>query len=122
MLPPESKAADELSREIGVGIGTLERWLSDALSKPGGERTWTATARLDAVIITAAMDEATRSAWCRSNGVYPQELTNWRENATHALGGPQEVRASPGQTKHDRRRIKELERELRRKGFSQERG
>jgi len=31
------------------------------------------------------------------------------------LAQPEEARASPQQTKHDRRRIKELERELRRK-------
>ena len=81
----------------------------------GCERTWTAAARLEAVITTAAMDEASRSAWCREHGVYPQQLQEWRESATQALAEPEEARASPQQTKHDRRRIKELEREGRRK-------
>jgi hypothetical protein len=61
------------------------------------------------------MDEAGTSAWCRQNGVYPQELAQWRQNAKEALAEPEEARASPQQTKQDRRRIKELERELRRK-------
>jgi hypothetical protein len=61
------------------------------------------------------MDEASKNAWCRENGVYPQELERWRGAATEALAEPEEARASPGQTKADRRRIKELERELRRK-------
>ena len=47
--------------------------------------------------------------------MFPQQLQQWRENATQALAEPEEARASPQQTKHDRRRIKELERELRRK-------
>jgi transposase len=47
--------------------------------------------------------------------VYPQQLQQWRDNATQALAQPEEARASPQQTRHDRRRIKELERELRRK-------
>jgi len=64
------------------------------------------------------MDEAGRSAWCRTSGVYPQELEQWRQSATHALAEPEEARASPQQTKHDRRRIKELERELRRKNHT----
>jgi transposase-like protein len=67
------------------------------------------------VITTAAMDEAARSAWCREHGVYPQQLQQWREDATQALADPEEARASPQQTKQDRRRIKGLERELRRK-------
>ena len=96
-------------------MDTLERWRSDALARPAGERVWTAAARLEAVITTAALDEAARSAWCREHGVYPQQLQQWRESATQALAAPEEVRASPQQTKHDRRRIKELERELRRK-------
>jgi len=115
LLPPESASVDEVSREVGVAAQTLERWLSDALSRPARERAWTAAARFEAVIATAAMDEATRSAWCREHGVYPQQLAQWRENATQALAEPEEARASPQQTKHDRRRLRELEREVRRK-------
>ena len=115
LLPPESASLEDVSRELGVGAGTLERWRRDALSLPARERTWTAVARLDAVVTTAAMDEAGKSAWCRANGAYLQELAAWRQSATQALAAPEEARASPQQTRHDRRRIKELERELRRK-------
>ena len=115
LLPPESASLDEVAREVGVGADTLERWRSDALSKPAREQAWTAAARFDAVLTTAAMDEAAKSAWCRANGVYPQELASWRQSATQALAQPEEARASPLQTKQDRRRIKELERELLRK-------
>jgi transposase len=115
LLPPESAAVEVVGREIGVGADTLERWRSDALSRPARGRVWTAAARFDAVLTTAAMDEAGKSAWCRANGVYPQELGTWRLAATQALAAPEEARASPQATKEDRRRIKELERELRRK-------
>jgi transposase len=81
LLPPESAPLEVVSREIGVGVGTLERWRSGALSRPARERAWTAAARLEAVITTAAMDEASRSAWCREHGVYPQQLQQWRESA-----------------------------------------
>lgn len=115
LLPPESATLDELARELGVGVATLERWRSAALAEPRGERTWSAAARLDAVVTTAAMDEASRSAWCRAHGVYAQELVAWRAAATAALAEPEDARASPQQTRQDRRRIKELEREVRRK-------
>ena len=114
LLPPESSPAPRLSQEIGVSVATLERWMSDALSKPA-ERAWTAAARLEAVITTAAMDEAQRSAWCRENGVYPSELQQWKDNATAALGEAAEERATPQQTRDTHKRIKSLERDLRRK-------
>jgi len=75
-------------------------------------RAWTAGARLEAVITAAAMDEAGKSAWCREHGVYPAELDKWRLSATTALAEPEEDRASPQATRADRKRIKELDREL----------
>ncbi len=61
------------------------------------------------------MDEQERNAWCRAHGVYPQQLVEWRQSATEALGAEQTERSSPARAKADRRRIKELERDLRRK-------
>lgn len=115
LLPPESASAEDVAREIGVGADTLERWRSDALSQPARKQIWTAAARFDSVLTTAAMDENAKGAWCRANGVYLKDLIAWRQSATQALAGPDEQRASPNQTKQDRRRIKELERDLRRK-------
>ena len=115
LLPPESAAVETVSRELSISTATLERWRADALSRPARERAWTAPARFEAVLITATLDEASKSAWCRENGVYPQELEKWRAAATQALASPEELRASPSDTKADRRRIKELERELLRK-------
>ncbi len=104
-----------VAREVGVAVGTLERWQEDAQSRPARGRAWTARARLEAVIATAAMAEAGKSAWCREHGMYPAELDNWRASATTALAAPEEVRASPQATRADRQRIKQLERELLRK-------
>jgi transposase len=61
------------------------------------------------------MEAAQRSAWCRENGVYPSELEQWKQNALGALSETPEERASPKETRDSRKRIKELERDLRRK-------
>jgi len=115
LLPPESAALEVVAREVGVGAGTLERWREDAQSRPARGRAWTAGARLEGVIATAAMNEAGRSAWCREHGVYLAELEKWRASCTQALAEPEEARASPQATRADRRRIRELEREVLRK-------
>lgn len=115
LLPPESADVGLVAKEIGVSAQTLERWREDAQSRPARGRAWTAGARLEAVIVTAAMAEAGRNAWCREHGVYPAELDQWRLSATTALAEPEEARASPQATRADKKRIKELERELQRK-------
>ena len=115
LLPPESAEISRVSQEIGVSVATLERWRADALSRPARERAWTAAARLVAVIVTAAMDEAQRSAWCREKGVFPSDLQQWRDSAMAALAQPEEARATAQETRANRRRIKELEKDLRRK-------
>ena len=115
MLPPESAEIGAVSREVGVSVQTLERWRDAAQTMPARGRAWSAAARLDAVITAAALDEAGKNAWCREHGVFPAELEKWRARATTALAEPEEIRASPQATRADKKRIKELERELQRK-------
>src|SRR5215218_1280441 len=113
LLPPENAAIAVVSREVGVSVGTLERWRAQALAAPGelaSSQRWTPAARLEAVIATAAMDEATRSAWCREQGLYPAELEAWKHDAIAGLGEPRAASAVEA-----RQRVKELERELHRK-------
>lgn len=114
LLPPESASIDVVSREIGVSVSTLERWRADALASGKSEGGWTAAARLEAVLATAAMSEEQRAAWCRAKGLYPSELLEWKQAATQALEQPG---ASPAKSaaQADQRRVRELERELRRK-------
>src|SRR4030095_11840256 len=94
--PPESAAIDVVARETGVSIGTLERWRAQALAAPGAltsNQRWTPAARLEAVITTAAMDEAARSAWCREQGLFPAELEAWKHDAVAGLGEPRATSA-----------------------------
>ena len=115
LLPPESAEIGEVSREVGISVETLGRWREAAQTMPTRGRAWSAAARLEAVITVAAMDEAGKNAWCREQGVFPTELNKWRMSATTALAEPEDVRASPQATRADKKRIKELERELLRK-------
>ena len=115
LLPPESCPVDAVSQSVGISASTLERWRAEFLAKPPGEeaRPWSPAARLEAVIATAAMDQTARSAWCREHGLYPTELDAWKRDAISGLG---EARDEDSVTvREERRRNKELERELRRK-------
>ena len=115
LLPPESSSVEHVSGEVGISVATLERWRADGLGNVSGAGSprWTAAARLQAVIATAAMDEATRSGWCSEQGLYLAELDAWKRDAIAGLGEPRA--ASAVAARQDRRRVKELERELHRK-------
>jgi transposase-like protein len=113
LLPPESSSLDTVSQKVGISVATLARWRAAALASNDGRPHWTATARLEAVIATAAMDETARSAWCREHGLFPTDLDRWKQDAISGLGEPRDEGAA--EAKQERRRIKELERDLSRK-------
>lgn len=114
LLPPESSGVEVVAQSVGVSVATLERWRSDALADGKKSGGWTAAARLDAVITTASMSEEEVNAWCRAQGLYPSELVQWRQAATGALEQPSGA-GSGRPSGVERRRVRELERELRRK-------
>jgi transposase len=107
LLPPESATLELVSQEVGIASGTLQRWRDDIQSIPALGRAWTGPARLQAVITTAALSEADKNAWCRTQGIYPAELEQWCANASTALTEPQDARASPQAIRQDRKRIKD---------------
>lgn len=115
LLAPENSSVKKVAEEVGVSEKTLAQWREEVLSRPACEVIWSAVSRLEAVIATASMDEVQKNAWCREQGLYGNDLVQWRQSATAALNAPEAERASPQQTRSDQRRIKELERELHRK-------
>ena len=84
---------DAVSQSVGISVTTLERWRAEVLANPERNevRQWTPAARLEAVITTAAMNQAARSAWCREHGVYPTELETWKQDAIGGLGEAHET-------------------------------
>jgi transposase-like protein len=52
LVPPNTASIEEVSREVGVSVDTLERWRSEALATSARERAWSAAARFDAVLTT----------------------------------------------------------------------
>ena len=71
------------SEAVDVGRAGVDAGVEHVLDRPDQ-----LPSLVDAVIVTAAMDEATRSAWCRESGVYLQQLQQWRASATQALAAP----------------------------------
>jgi transposase len=128
LLTPGGPSAMELSRSSGVSETTLSRWLQEAasvalMSKAGeGEKPpskkgrrpedWSAEDRLRVVRATAGLEGAELGAVLRREGLHSSVLEEWRReveaSSLAALGGQR-------QRTREQKRIRELERELRRK-------
>jgi len=114
MLPPSSRSAGALEQETGIPQPTLSRWLREARSLGSmskGSKKWPAAEKLRVVLAASGLDDSKLGELLRREGLREAVLAQWRADVETALAdAPRRPRPSV-----EARRIKELERELRRK-------
>jgi len=115
MLPPNGRSAGSLAAELGLPQPTLSRWLREArtigvVNTP--TKKWTGAEKLRVLVEAGRLDDSALGAFLRREGLHEAELKRWRQEAEAALGGAtKRGRKSSAESK----RVKQLERELRRK-------
>jgi len=123
MLPPNNKTIKALAQEEGICEATLYNWRKAARTEgrlmPEGDSTpagWSTADKFAAVIECAALNEAELSVWCRERGLYPEQISQWREACEQAndWDRTQNKRLKESR-KADEKRIRKLEQDLRRK-------
>ena len=123
LCPPNNRSVREVAEEEGISEATLYNWRRQARNRgglypdAGGDAgDWRARDKFAAVVETAAMNESERSEYCRKRGLYPQQLSAWREACEQANDWAAEQQKEQAQQSREQgRQIRELERELRRK-------
>jgi transposase-like protein len=123
MLPPHNRSLSEVSREEGISEGTLYLWRKEARRQgrlpPDGDQGpegWSARDKFAAVLETAALNEAELGEYCRQRGLYPEQIRSWRAACEQANDWDREQqRRSRDAQQADQKRLRDLERELRRK-------
>lgn len=124
MAGVEQISASALAREMGITQPTLSRWLRQAgtlesmKKKPLNKRSrsprrWTAEEKLRVVLATAELSGEELGAYLREEGVHQVQLDQWRSAVTEALAGAD--RKKRKEASAEARKIKTLERDLRRK-------
>lgn len=121
MVGPNGMTATQLSAQVGVSQSTLSKWLRDSVAdvadhenddEPTPTKTRSALQRMELVVQAAKLDDSELGAFLRRHGVHESELRQWREQLEGALAAaPRPSRSSA----KDKKRIKSLERELRKK-------
>jgi transposase len=123
LLPPQSLSVAELARQEGICDVTLYTWRKQAMARgavvPGSRKVpedWPAEAKLAAVIDTATLSEAGLSQYCREKGLYPEQVKAWRQACLTGQQAATDLKQTEReQSRVDKKRIRELERELHRK-------
>ena len=111
LLPPESTSVEEVSRQIGVSVSTLERWRSEALASGEAGGVWTAPARFQADLPPAQIVPrlADEGIYLASESSFHRVLRDAGQNAHRGrakrpqprhVGLPQR-RAEQGKDRHD---------------------
>ena len=113
-----NQTIEEICSREGIGKSTAANWLRDramvaAMAKHKTAKKWTAEEKLKAIIETTAMNEEDLGAYLRREGLHSNQLKEWRDEILQGLT-PAARKTSSKKDERDEK-IKELERELRRK-------
>lgn len=118
----EAISIPALAKETGIAPWTLYRWREtaktngEAVSKTKKHEKMSAAQKVAMVVETAAFNEAELAEYCRKQGLYPEQIKAWRDACEQATAGHLVPMKQLRDAKTaDQKRIKELERELRRK-------
>jgi transposase-like protein len=133
MTGPNAISAGALSLEVGVPQPTLSAWLrlasrlpgmgkdptdDPASAEPRGPKNWTVEEKLRVVLEAASIPEDGLGAFLRRNGIHSPQLEEWRklviDAAKEALAKGRKAAKGRSSVK-DEKRLRDLERELRRK-------
>jgi transposase len=129
LADPSGPSATRLATEVGIHQATLSRWLREAGRINGSTvvpftpqtrspmsakrpQDWTAEEKLAVVIEVASVSEEELGGFLRRKGLHEAQLDAWRQQVLSGLG--KRPARSPEHTAAARR-VKDLEKELRRK-------
>lgn len=123
MLSPHPPTVSSLSRQEGISEPTLYNWRKQlrqtGRAVPEPDRTsenWSAQTKFAVVVETAALNEVDLAEYCRTKGLYPEQVKGWRDAAIAAQDESRDAVTDRNHlAKGYRKQIKQLEREITRK-------
>lgn len=123
LLPPNNQSVQEVAVQEGICDKTLYNWLNqlreEGLPVPGNEKNaqkWSAEVKFAVVVETASLSESELGQYCREKGLYPEQVKSWKEACIAGnLNIAAQKKVEQLKSKDDKKLIKQLEKELRRK-------
>jgi len=123
MMPPNAQTVAQLHKETGVSEQALYNWRNKVREEgkavpadSSNPENWSGENKLAVIIETAAMNEQGLSVYCRSKGLYAEQIVRWKEAAI-AGNTPSDnfSKVEHQELKKERKKSRRLEKELSRK-------
>ena len=126
MSPPNWQSVARISEETRIHVATLyvwrKGWRLEGEVVPASHKDpegWGSADKFTVVLETAAFNATEFSAYCRERGLYPEQVSHWRQVAQNANAKPVRTMAEQKDLEklhaQDQREIKALKKELQRK-------
>lgn len=124
LLPPINGTVSKLSEKEGIPQSTLYNWrlrnqstVGDMESRKNkGSNKWNVEQKLAVVVTTYSMTADELNVYCRENGLYPEQVKEWKSNflvgQANAQADKNDIAAK---NKEMSKTIKKLKKELDRK-------
>lgn len=123
ILPPNPVPVLQLCKETGVSDVTIYKWRkkyrNQGVAVPSDQKkpdNWIAEDKLAVVIETASFNEVQMSEYCRRKGLYRHQIEQWKVSALSGYHQKDQIKKENLRNRQeDKKQIKCLESELRRK-------
>ena len=110
----------EFAKQEGINPSTLYSWRNRSnitgrsVKNKQSPDNWSAEEKFSIVLETSTLSEVELNEYCRKKGLYPEQVKNWKL-ACIAGNSKQTNKKVTTEAKTDKKRIKQLEKELNRK-------
>ena len=115
--PPTNDTVAGLSRELNISRSAIYQWIraQDNTSKESKSVTkWSSKDKFHAVLETATLSQEELVTYCRRKGLYLEDIITWREQCIKAnTANSKDPLKLEEDLQEEKRRTKELEKELR---------
>ena len=110
----------DFANEEGINASTLYSWRNRAnitgrsVTNKQSPDNWSAEEKFSIVMETATLSAVELNEYCRKKGLYPEQVKDWKQACIAGNSKPSNKKAVTI-TKTDKKRIRQLEKELARK-------
>jgi transposase len=123
-MASSSLSGRQFAIEEGVALATLHKWktkyrcdsIDQEKSKAVASDNWSLEEKFAVVLESASLSEIELGEYCRRKGIYPEHVSVWKHACIQGnMKNSDHKRKADSASKTDKKRIRELERELARK-------
>ena len=122
LLSPNLNSIAQLAREEHIAEQTLYHWRNQAKQQgkpvPTNDKTkeLSPETKLTIIIDTAKLNETELAEYCRTKGLYPEQIAQWKaQSLTGFSTNEQQTALGRKQHQTDQKQIKQLKQEIQRK-------